>query len=198
MYDVTLEINSETTGVNFIDVGIHENVKLTNVEYKESTEGNKFMVFTFEKEGKTLPHTEWEPKDPDPVKLKNKKANQMKRVKHIVTKFIPEEAYVFKAEDFKSFCENTIKLLDDKFNNKLVRIKVVYSNNNYTSLPNYVPFIESMDVPKEKSKLEIISIDKMKRDRVDNEPKVESNPFAGTESNDTQSETTGGTEGLPF
>jgi hypothetical protein len=177
MYKVDQNVDSEKRATNFQDVGIHENDELVGVEYKVSPEGNnEFMVFHFEKDGKKLSHTEWKPRDADPEKLENKKANQIKRIKHIVTKYIPEDIYVFEAADFKSFCESTIKLLGTNFIGKKVRLKVVYSFNNYTSLPNYVPFIESMDVPKDKSKLEILSIDKMTKTQADVE-RPQSNPF---------------------
>ena len=178
MYNVNKNIDSEGRSANFIDVGIHEDAELKGVEYKVSPDaGNEFMVFHFEKEGKTLSHTEWKPKDVDPEKLENKTNNQIKRVKHIVTKFISEELYTFEVKDFKSFCLETIRLLGTSYIGKKVRIKVVYSFNNYTSLPNYVPFIEKMEVPKEKSKLEILSIDKMTKERADVEPQVQTNPF---------------------
>jgi hypothetical protein len=178
MYNVNTKIDSESRSANFLDVGIHEDVELKGIEYKTSPDaGNEFMVFHFEKDGKQLSHTEWKPKDVDPEKLENKTNNQIKRVKHIVTKFISEETYVFTATDFKSFCLNTIKLLGNSYVGKKVRIKVVYSFNNYTSLPNYVPFIEKMEVPKEQSKLEILSIDKMVKERADVEPAVQQNPF---------------------
>jgi hypothetical protein len=177
MYNVNKEINSEGSKLNYLDVGIHENVELTNVEYKQSEEGNEFMVFTFDKEGKNVTQTEWKPKDDDPKKLSDKTVNQIKRVKHIVTKFIPEEQYEFNASSFKEFCEKTISLLGTKHKGKKVRIKVVYNYNNYTTLPNYVPFIEKMEVPKEESKIEILSIDKMTKDKADSEPLAQTNPF---------------------
>jgi len=182
MYNVNKNIDSESSATNFLDVGIHEDVELKGVEYKISPkEGNEFMVFHFEKDGKTLSHTEWKPKDVDPEKLENKTNNQIKRVKHIVTKFISEDSYVFVATDFKSFCTNTIKLLGNAYVGKKVRIKVVYSFNNFTSLPNYVPFIEKMEIPKTSSKLEILSIDKMTKEKADVEPAVQENPFVKEE-----------------
>lgn len=178
MYNMTKDINSEGSSINFMDVGIHDDVKLIGVEYKENDNGNKFMVFHFVgPNGETLNHTEWEPKDADPEKLKNKVANQMIRVKHILTKFISEDLCVFKVENFKQFAENTIHILGKAYEGKLVRVKVVYSNNNYTSLPNYVPFMEEMSVPRDKTKLRISSIDKMVRDKADTEPVVVTNPF---------------------
>lgn len=180
MYNVNKNINSEGSNINFLDVGIHENVLMTGIEYKVSPEGNEFMVLTFEKDGKVVTHTEWRPKDDDPDKLDNKTANQIKRVKHIVTKFIPEETYEFEVNTFKEFCDKTISMLDGKYENKPVRIKVIYNYSNYTALPNYVPFIESMEVPKEESKLSILSIDKMTKDRADSEPVAQANPFETT------------------
>jgi len=174
MYDVNTSIDSEGSGANFLDVGIHDDVELIKVEFKTSSEGSEFMVFQFEKDGKKLSHTEWKPRDEDDERLENKTKNQIKRVKHIVTKFIPEDKYVFSVTDFKSFCENTINLLGETYKGKKVRIKVIYSFNNYTSLPRYVPFIELMSV--DKTKLEILSIDKMKKEIPDANTS-ESNPF---------------------
>lgn len=175
-YKVDKSIDSESRVTNFIDVGIHEDVLLKDVEYKVSTQGNQYLVFHFEKDGKALSHTEWEPSDDDPQKLENKTNNQIKRIKHIVTKFIPEDQYIIDVEDFKAFCESTLNLLGQNYLEKLVRLKVVYNFNNYTSLPNYTPFIEKMEVTKDKSRLEIISIDKMTRDRPDVE-QTQTNPF---------------------
>lgn len=196
MYKVDKNVNSESRATNFLDVGIHEDVELVGVEYKVSPEGNnEFIVFHFEKDGKKLSHTEWKPRDVDPEKLENKQANQIKRIKHIVTKFISEDVFVFEAADFKGFCNSTITLLGANYVGKKVRLKVVYSFNNYTSLPNYVPFIETMGVSKEKSKLEILSIDKMTKTQADVE-KPQSNPFDPT--NGIKKTNDEGSNDLPF
>ena len=163
-YAITPQLESEARTRNFIDVGIHENVELVDIKYGLSPNNNKFVVFTFEKDGKQLTHTEWEPNDKDPAVLDSKIANQMKRFKHIATKFISNDEFVIDANDFESFAKAYIDKLTDKYNGKKVRVKVIYSNSGFTTLPKYVPFIESMDVPKEKSQLEILSIDKMSRD----------------------------------
>lgn len=187
MYVVNKTIDSENSKTNFIDRGIHEDVNLLGIEYNVSKNNNEFLVFHFEKDGKTLDHTEYKPKDEDPQKLIDKTNNQIKRVKHIVTKFISEDTYNVTASTFKEFCEKTIALVGSSYVGKKVRIKVVYSNNNYTSLPNYVPFIESMSVPKEQSKLEILSIDKMVKDKPDVESNSQTNPFEKQTENDPQS-----------
>jgi hypothetical protein len=173
-YIVNKSINSEARQTNFIDVGIHEDVELKSIEYKMSPNGNPFLVLTFEKDGKILTHTEYEPKDKDGNILENKQLNQIKRLKHIFTKFVSEEEFTIETETFEDFCKGIIKILKGKFEGKKVRIKVVYSNKNYTSLPKYVPFIERMDVPK--SGLEILSIDKMTKDTPD-KVNVTSNPY---------------------
>jgi hypothetical protein len=64
---------------------------------------------------------------------------------------------------------------------KKVRVKVTLNNSNYTSLPNYTPFIESMSVPKADSVLSInTAMDKMVKDRPDQEVSSGVNPFAPT------------------
>jgi hypothetical protein len=166
-YIVNKSINSEGRKLNFIEPGIHDNVVLISIEFKISPNNNFFLVFTFEKDGKKLTHTEYEPKDRNGSILEDKKLNQIIRLKHIATKYISEEEFDFEANDFESFCQTMLKKLKGKYEGKKMRIKVVFSNKNFTSLPRYVPFIESMDVSKEKSRLEISSIDKMVKDAPD-------------------------------
>lgn len=190
-YTVNKYIDSETRQVKFIDVGIHDNVELVSVEYKVSPNGNPFIVFTFEKDGKRLTHTEYEPKDKDGNILENKKLNQLRRLRHIATKFMPEDEFEFEVETFEELGKEVVKRLTPKLKNTLVRIKVVYSNNNYTSLPRYVPFIERMDV--EKSSLEILSIDKMTKDSPDVLPSYGENIFS-TDKEEGQTNN----EDLPF
>lgn len=206
MYNVNTNIDSEARATNFLDPGIHDDVYLMSVEYKTSPKGNDFMVFNFEKDGKSASLTEWAPSDEDPEKLQNKTLNQIKRVKHIVTKFIDDEKFVFDVKDFKEFCAKTIEVLGNAYENKSVRIKVVYGNNNFTSLPRYIPFIEKTEVPKDKSRLEIISIDKMVKDRPDTE-QLQTNPFETKteitegmviESADPAQPVAGKTDDLPF
>ncbi len=175
-YKVNKTINSEGRKLNFIEPGIHENVELVSIEYKLSPNNNPFIVFTFEKDGKKLTHTEYEPKDRDGNILEDKKMNQTIRFKHIATKYISEEVFDIEKNTFEEYCQEIIRLLKGKFEGKKMRIKVIYSPKNFTSLPKYVPFIESMDIPKEKSRLEISSIDKMVKDAPDKTPD-KTNPY---------------------
>lgn len=188
IYNVTNTIESEVRSNNFMGPAIHENCILKHKEadkypiiYGESAKGNKFAAFHFMNDkGETLIHTEWEPSDADQTKLNNKQLNQIKRFKHIITKFVQKEAYEnFTATDFEDFVKKTIKILGTNYIGKKMRLKVTLNNANYTSLPNYIPFIESMSVSKEDSVLSInTAMDKMVKDRSDVETTTAENPFA--------------------
>lgn len=187
MYSVTKDINSETRVNNFMGPGIHENVELKHTEddkypiiYGESKKGNKFAAFHFiNDKGEILIHTEYEPSDDNQEKLENKTLNQIKRFKHIITKFVPEENFIFEATNFEEFVNKTIAILGNSYKGKKVRIKVVLNNNDYTTLPNYVPFIENMEVTN--SKLSInTAMDKIVKGSPDVETTTSANPFANT------------------
>jgi hypothetical protein len=201
IYNVTKELQSEGSESSFMDVGIHENVKMTNVEYGITDKGNEFLAFYFVNEtGEQLSHTEWKPSaNLEAQKLESAVINQMKRIKQIVTKFVPESEFVFVARSFKEFAESVVRVLGKRYEGKRVRIKVVYSGK-YTSLPSYTKFqfIESMDIPKEKSKIKILSLDKMSREV---KPDVETptiDPISVLTSDLKSPSNTGTTENLPF
>lgn len=182
-YVATPETKSESDNrYNFLDVGIHDDVELKSIEIKVSPNGNNYCVFHFEKDGKTFDHTEWEPKGNDDEVIRSKTENQITRFKHIITKFVPNEKYNIIGENFVDFVKKNIQLLGNSHIGKKVRIKVVFNNSGFTTLPAYVPFIESMEVPKNESSLYISSIDKMTREpRNINPAQVETsssdNPF---------------------
>ena len=186
-YKVTTDIKSESSGINFMDVGIHTDCIMgrrdnsTPIVYNK-TETSEFLAFYFINEDKEeLSHTEWKPRSQsnDETELEKKTLNQIKRIKHIATKFIDEEEFVFEVDTFEQFAKKVIELIGNKYVDVKVRLKVTYNNANYTSLPNYTPFIERMDlVPQEKSKLKIITaMDKMIRDTADREASTNNNPF---------------------
>lgn len=163
-YKVTKELESEGVQSGFMPVGIHENVELIAIRTEKSPNGNNFIEFKFKSEtGEELLHTEWEANDQDAVKLEEKQVKQIRRLKQIVTKFVTDSEYVIDAPDFTTFCLKTINLLGTRYIGKKLRLKVVYNYKNFTSLPNYAKyqFIESMDVPAEKSKIKILALDKM-------------------------------------
>jgi hypothetical protein len=173
LYKVTEDLQKKNVSNRYMDVGIHENVELVSVEYKE-TEKTEFIAFYFEDEEKAkLSHTEWKVRqsvpltqmEPDVASLHLRLVNdQIRRINSIVTTFIPEENFrKVNADTFADFCKSTIAVLGDAYKGKKVRIKVVYDKRNFTSLPKYTNYtwIESMTIPKEESEIKIFSNDRL-------------------------------------
>lgn len=91
----------------------------------------------------------------------------MQRVKHIAMR-VATEAEIAEATkgvtSYEEFAEAYIGLFSDERINKVrLRLKVTLNKKDYTQLPQFPPFVESMKVPKEASRLEI----NPKYDRVD-------------------------------
>ena len=103
----------------------------------------------------------WEKGDPitseDAVAKAYKLFNQ--RAKHIATKFVDEDTLVEALKGAGSYAEfgeaYSSLFTEARISDTYVRLKVVLNNKDYSTLPKYPPFIESMRVPKEKSNLEI-------------------------------------------
>lgn len=193
------KIQSEREAVNYKDVGIHDNMELTEIKVDVSPKGNNFLAFTFsDPEGKTVSKTEWEPTGPEDDVLLKKVQNQAKRIKHIMTKYMSEDATKIEidTDNWTKYASTVKAKLDPLIKGIKVRVKAVYDNQGYVALPNYVPFIERMDV--EKTSLDITSFDKMTRDAPDRETQV-SNPFDTSSTDVNKEQSTGqGAEELPF
>lgn len=182
MYKVDASVKLDIAKSNYIEAGIHENIELKEVRYGVSDKGNEFIAFKFEDEnGAVLTQTEWKASGKTEEQTLSKTINQIKRLKQIALVFMTENEYVINADSFKGFAEATIKLLGNKFVGKKVRIKAVYSDTGYVTLPNYskFTFIEPMTTPKEKSLIKILSMDKTTRPEPTAAPQV-TNPFEVT------------------
>jgi hypothetical protein len=184
MYDLTLNIDTEQNGLSYIEPGINENLRLGKpdnsypIVYEKSKNGSEFIAFHFiNKEGQTFIHTEWVPKSDDPEVLIKKNANLVKRLRHIGKKFVDENLLKFKVETFEQLATKFISIIGNNYQNKLFRCKVIYNNKNFTTFPNYIPFIESMDIPKESSKLKISGDDKVVKSKADTVTVNSQNPF---------------------
>jgi hypothetical protein len=185
IYNVTKEIESESRSNSFMGPGIQSNCELKHKDptkhpilFGTSAKGKKFAAFHFlNDKNEVLVHTEWEPSDNDETKLTNKTLNQIKRFKHIITKYVPKEAFEgFKAENFEDFVTKSIKILGNAYVGKKVRLKVTLNDKNFTSLPNYTPFIELNSTTE--STLSInTAMDKMVKDKPDQEVSNGYNPF---------------------
>jgi len=191
------KIQSESRAVNYVDVGIHEDAELTEVKVDTSPNGNAFLAFTITSaDGKTLTKTEWQPSGEDEI-LSKKARNQAKRVKHIMSKFVSEEdtKIEYDTDNWIKYASTVKAKLDPYITGIKIRIKAIYDNNNYVTLPNYVPFIERMDSPVD-SELEILSIDKVKREAADVETPVPN--FAETEVGQVPGPSDKTADDLPF
>lgn len=70
-----------------------------------------------------------------------------RQIKHIMTKYMSEdEAVIGNVDSYKDFTIQVCKKLDGKINDKKMRLKLVYQNNNFLDIPRFGNFIESMSV----------------------------------------------------
>lgn len=182
----------ESTVVSTLPAGINESVTLRSVEYVEMSEGrDPLLQVTFGSKAGILKYVFW-PVDPskvlepegrnhkkdvpalgfvkdtpitreDAVKMEFDNFNQ--RLKHIATKFVSEEDAEIRANSYADFCQKYVALLNnDAVRDIPVRLKVTLNNKNYSQLPKYPPFIESMEIPREQTKLRITQWDKVASD----------------------------------
>ena len=166
MYQINQTVKSEGSSTSVFPLGITENAEMTNVSVDTASNGNAFLKFEFtSSEGSKLNHFEW-PIDTQNEGWEKKLQSQMKRVKHILTKFMEEDKIIINADSFEGFAKGVITLLGNTYVGKKLRVKTVYSYNNYVSIPKYVPFVETMDT--DPTKLNITSFDKMEKDEADN------------------------------
>lgn len=147
---VTLTNNSNNT--KYLEAGIHDNVKFTSVKTAVSPTGKNFIEFRFEKDGKELVHTEWEPREraeDTEEQNQNKATNQVTRINRILRCFYPKEVLNFTGSSYKEFTNWVVAMLNAANKDTLLKVKVVYNKDGYTTLPSYVSFaaIEPMNIP---------------------------------------------------
>lgn len=185
---VTLNNNSSNT--KYLEAGIHDNVKFTSVKTAVSPTGKNFIEFRFEKDGKELVHTEWEPKEraeDTEEQNQNKATNQVTRINRILRCFYPKEVLNFTGSSYKEFTNWVVAMLNAANKDTLLKVKVVYNKDGYTTLPSYVKFaaIEPMNIPmgfyeegKNESMIrEITGIDLFVKPVVSDKETVEVNPL---------------------
>jgi len=206
MYDLTINVDTEQSGLTYVGPGINENLRLEKpdgtspIVYEKSKNGSEFIAFHFmNPEGQTFVHTEWVPSSDDPAVLAKKQSNLVKRLLHIGKKLVDESLIKkIKVSTFEELAKTYIYVIGDNYKNKLFRGKIIYNNKNYTTFPNYVPFLESMSVPTEKSNLKMSADDKVVKTRAD-VITTKANPFVDKEDDkDMGSTTMNDTSQLPF
>ena len=171
--------------IKYIPAGIQENVALKGARVATSPNGNVFLEITLEKDGATLPRTEWKPTkfgtmtDED---VQKKEDNQFSRMMQILCCFFKDEELIFNSTTFEDWAQEVANYLNRADKTKLLRVKVVFNQKGYTSLPTYAKytFIEPMTVSKENSAIVQLGIDNFTRPIVaDKEKPVD--PLATTE-----------------
>lgn len=185
---VTLTNNSNNT--KYLEAGIHDNVKFTSVKTAVSPTGKNFIEFRFEKDGKELVHTEWEPKEraeDTEEQNQNKATNQVTRINRILRCFYPKEVLNFTGSSYKEFTNWVVAMLNAANKDTLLKVKVVYNKDGYTTLPSYVKFaaIEPMNIPmgfyeegkNESMMREITGIDLFVKPVVSDKETIEVNPL---------------------
>lgn len=136
----------------YLEAGIHDNVCFVSARTAVSPTGRNFMEFRFEKDGKKLLHTEWEPKEYEGNTVEqnqSKATNQVTRIMRILKCFYPKEVLNFNGNSYKDFTDWVIAMLNSANKDILLKVKVVYNDDGYTTLPSYVKFafIEPMVLP---------------------------------------------------
>ena len=158
MYGSNVESNS--TGGAIPSVGIQENCELVSVALNMDKGGR--LDFEFKQEnGATVKHAEF-PANPDYGDVEKQATDVSRRVKHIATKFMPESEFVIEsANSFAEYANKVTALMGQKFLGKKFRMLFIYKGK-YASLPKYPNFIESMDVPADKTNIYISDYNKKK------------------------------------
>ena len=138
--------------VKFIPAGIHENVTLKSARVAESPTGLKFLEIVFEKNGATLTQTEWKPtkfEGMDDSALQRKEDTQFSRMMQILLCWYSDEQLVFNGTSFEEFSQEVVNYLNNADKSKKLRVKIVYNDKGYTTLPSYTryTFIEPMVLP---------------------------------------------------
>lgn len=138
--------------VKFIPAGIHENVTLKSARVAESPTGLKFLEIVFEKNGATLTQTEWKPtkfEGMDDSALQKKEDTQFSRMMQILLCWYSNEQLVFNGTSFEEFSQEVMNYLNNADKSKKLRVKIVYNDKGYTTLPSYAryTFIEPMVLP---------------------------------------------------
>lgn len=165
IYSTELANQIQESKNKYLEAGIHDNVKFVSARVDKSINGNIFIEFKFEKDEQTMTHTEWEStKKPmeSEEDFQNRANRQVKRILQILSCFYPKEALVFAGSSFSEFANWVVNLLNATNKDILLRVKIVYNNKGYTTLPNYCKFtfIEPMNLPEgQVSKITELNID---------------------------------------
>lgn len=150
MYNSNRAKEISTTKV--IAAGINDNCKLIGAELKMSPiQNNAFVEITFNTaDGLKFTHTEWTPtkfEGMTDADLEKKYDTQYARMLQILECFYKEDELNFDGESFVEFANWLVDLLNKADKTVSLRVKLVYNNKGYLTMPSYAKFkfIERMD-----------------------------------------------------
>ena len=190
----------------YMPAGINEGVRIDKVEVKTSPNGNKMFDITFINElSQTAVHTEWEPKMApwmkDKSDLERNQARQYKKMMQILLCYYKDEQINFEGESFAEFANWIATMINVADKSKLLRLKLVYNKDGYTTLPTAVddPFIEPMTLADgEEYKVKINAKDVVVRPVVADKEIKNDNPFMTTVPEVATAAFSAPTSDLPF
>lgn len=142
-------VNYDGNSVPKLGPGIYKNAELESVkieapEKEDGTKLQKRIVFLFKTEtGEYHTHIEYNPKDDD-EKKDSKTTSLVKRIGHILSKFVSKERLIQNNQDFDSYANWVVSTLAQSHKGKKVDFAVVgnvYNNKASAELPLYPPFI---------------------------------------------------------
>lgn len=187
--------------IKFISAGIQENVVLKSARAESSPNNVPFLEIVFEKDGATVTHTEWKPKLGKYVtneeELQAAESRQYSRMLQILYCFYKDEELNFVGNSFEEFSQWVADMLNNADKTKKLKVKIVYNNKGYTTLPGYstYTFIEPMELPEgQTSAIMQLGIDQFTKPVVADVEKVEDPLNTSVE----DSASTEGGEDLPF
>ena len=158
MYGTNVESNS--TGGIAPSVGIVENCELVSVTMNTDKGGR--LDFEFKQpNGATVKHAEF-PANPDFGDVEKQATDVSRRVKHIATKCMTEDEFVIdNVTSFEDYGHKVTNLFGQKFMGRKFRMLFIYKGK-YVSLPKFPNFIETMEVPADKTNIYISDWNKKK------------------------------------
>lgn len=163
-----------------------ENVILSGIELGALENGTNYCDFNWTDGNANVYRMREFEVDPNFGNPAKKLESQLKRFKHIVTKYLPEGSSLPAANTFVELA-TAVKatLAQANANTKPMRLKMIYNDKGYLTTPKYVPFVESTTVPKADTKLKLTDFDQLDRPKKDTGAAV-----------DAAADT--GDDGLPF
>lgn len=130
---------------NRFEGGIHNGITIEKISYENSKQdgtGKQVLAFHFKgTKGETFRHVEWPVEESD-ANMESKIVNMGKRIKHILSKFVPEADIVIgNVSTFEQYANEVIRIASTSYEGKTFEIKLLVDDKNNIGFPKYVGFI---------------------------------------------------------